>query len=197
MDILINGAEKNILLNIVERALGDAVMGKRPFSNGDVPCIPEGILQEKMGAFVTYTIGNNGGEGEGKMLRGCVGMMQTEYPLWATVANMAYSAACEDKRFVPISGEELACIDFDITVLGPFSVCPNKDDIILGKHGVMLEAQGRTAVFLPHVAIEQGWDLQETLEQLSRKAGLPMDIWQEKDTIFYWYEGLVLHGKGK
>jgi len=192
MNILINDIEKDFLLSLVVRALHVAVTEKRQLNEGDFPVIPEGILQEKMGAFVTYFIGKNSKE-KHKELRGCIGMMSAEYPLWVTVANMAYSAALEDTRFMPISEEELAHIDFDITVLGPFSVCPNKEDIVLGKHGVMLEAYGQRAVFLPHVPIEQGWNLQETFEHLCRKAGLPTHTWQEKDVVFYWYEGLILH----
>jgi AMMECR1 domain-containing protein len=43
------------------------------------------------------------------------------------------------------------------------------------------------------VPIEQGWNLQETFEHLCRKVGLPANTWQENETIFHWYEGLVLH----
>ena len=194
MNLVINDEERNFLLNIVECALRAAVMEKRRFGEGDLAVIPEGILQERMGAFVTYSLNRNGRGGGHKELRGCIGIMQAEYPLWVTVASMAYSAALEDTRFLPISEEELVQIDFDITVLGPFSVCCDKEKIVLGKHGVMLEAHGRTAVFLPQVAIEQGWNLHETFEHLCQKVGLPIDTWQEKETVFYWYEGLMLHG---
>jgi len=44
---------------------------------------------------------------------------------------------------------------------------------------VILEKGSHRAVFLPHVATEQGWDRQTMLEQLSRKAGLPANGWRE------------------
>jgi AMMECR1 domain-containing protein len=53
------------------------------------------------------------------------------------------------------------------------------EDIVIGKHGVIIDREGRRAVFLPQVAPAQGWDRAETLTHLSRKAGLPPDAWKE------------------
>ena len=50
---------------------------------------------------------------------------------------------------------------------------------MLGKHGMVLSKQGRSAVFLPQVAPEQGWDIDQTLTHLSMKAGLPPDAWKD------------------
>ncbi len=208
MNITISDAEKKVLFELVKLTLSTAVLEKRRLSDADIPSLPTGILQEKMGAFVTYFLNPQEEKEEAKEpqnkeveknhpiekeLRGCIGMMQAQYPLWVTIVNMAYSAAMEDTRFLPIFEKELPYIDFDITILGPFSVCPRKEDIVLGKHGIMLEAHGRQSVFLPQVPLEQGWNLQETFEQLCRKAGLPTITWQEESTVFYWYEGIVLH----
>lgn len=38
--------------------------------------------------------------------------------------------------------------------------------------------RGRSAVFLPQVAPEQGWDVQTMLKYLSLKAGLGPDDWK-------------------
>ncbi|UCE47020.1 MAG: AMMECR1 domain-containing protein, partial [Phycisphaerales bacterium] len=45
--------------------------------------------------------------------------------------------------------------------------------------GVVLNKDNRSAVFLPQVAPEQGWDLDQTLTQLSLKAQLPGDAWKQ------------------
>ena len=50
---------------------------------------------------------------------------------------------------------------------------------------------GRSAVFLPQVAPEQGWNLEETLTYLSRKAGLPADAWRAPDAAFTVFEAIV------
>lgn len=175
-----------------------------------------GNLQKKMGAFVSYFFVNEqknnpvtpvnhmnqetrrdnaktSQKAPEKMLRGCIGMMIGQFPLWHTVADMAYKAAREDTRFRPISEKELPFIIYDITALEPLSLCPDKNKIELGKHGIMLQANGRQAVFLPHVPTEQGWTLEQTFEQLCYKAGLSKNTWQDANTLIYWYEGLLLH----
>ena len=53
------------------------------------------------------------------------------------------------------------------------------NDIVLGKHGVVLSKGNRRAVYLPQVAPEQNWTLEETLNHLSLKARLPADAWRE------------------
>ena len=53
------------------------------------------------------------------------------------------------------------------------------DDIRIGIDGVVLNKNGRSAVFLPQVAPEQGWDVNQMLTRLSLKAGLPADAWKE------------------
>jgi len=51
--------------------------------------------------------------------------------------------------------------------------------------------RGRSAVFLPQVAPEQGWDIATTLTHLSVKAGLPGDAWMSEAAEFYVFEAIV------
>lgn len=189
MNISFSQSEQLFLHEAVQRVLDGAVKEHRAVGVAELPTAPEGIIQENMGAFVTYSIKNARGE---KQLRGCIGIMSDEYPLLETITLMAYSAAMNDQRFLPISESELPFITWSITVLGPFSLCPHKDQIVLGTHGLMLEAYGKRGVFLPQVPVEQGWNLPQTLEHLCNKAQLPAGTWQEKDAKLYWYEGIVL-----
>ena len=99
----------------------------------------------------------------------------------------------EDPRFRPLAAAEWPEVDFDISILGPTSPCPDIDLIELGRHGLMLEARGRTAVFLPQVPVEQGWSVKGTLEQLCRKASLPPGTWRDRTAVIYWYEATVIH----
>jgi AMMECR1 domain-containing protein len=62
-----------------------------------------------------------------------------------------------------------------------------------------LSKNGRSAVFLPQVAPEQGWNLPETLSHLAEKAGLDKDAWQHGAT-FQTFQAVVFgekeeHGK--
>ena len=55
----------------------------------------------------------------------------------------------------------------------------SSEEIRIGVDGVVLNKGGRSAVFLPQVAPEQGWDVNKMLTQLSLKAGLAADAWKE------------------
>jgi AmmeMemoRadiSam system protein A len=135
-------------------------------------------------AFVTL-------KGKGGELRGCIGAIQPVEPLCRSVRNNAVAAASRDRRFVPVRPEELAGLDIEITVLSPLEPVTGPDEIHLGTHGVYLQAQGTSSVFLPQVAPEQGWDLATTLQQLARKAGLPADGWKQGQ--LYRFTAEIVH----
>ena len=63
---------------------------------------------------------------------------------------------------------------------------------MIGRHGMTITKDGRSAVFLPQVAPEQGWDLPTALSCLSRKAGLPADAWRE-GAVFETFQAEVFH----
>lgn len=127
------------------------------------------------GAFVTL----HGTATGVPMLRGCIGLMEPVMPLALAVLRMGWAAAFSDYRFSPLRAAEVPDLELDISVLGPLSPAA-PEDIELGRHGVKLEALGRSAVFLPQVPPEQGWNLSQTLEALRRKAGLPPETVMEE-----------------
>jgi AmmeMemoRadiSam system protein B/AmmeMemoRadiSam system protein A len=133
-------------------------------------------LQEERGAFVTLK--KNG------KLRGCIGYILPLEPLYAAVQENTVNAATRDTRFPPVRARELASIHIEISVLSVPEPVPSYRDIEIGRHGIILKNGPRRAVFLPQVAPEQGWGLEETLRQLSRKAGLHEDAWKDDDTEY-------------
>jgi len=94
---------------------------------------------------------------------------------------MARCAAFEDPRFPALKADELPQCEVEITVLEPVRPVAGPGELRLGEHGIVLECGGRRAVFLPQVALEQGWTLEETLTHLARKAGLAPDAWRRED----------------
>ena len=132
-------------------------------------------LKGKAGVFGTLT--------KFGQLRGCIGYIQPIEALYKAVIKNTINAAVHDTRFVPVNKDELSDIDIEISVLTPPKKVSGYEDIIIGKHGMILEKFGRSAVFLPQVAIEQEWDLATTLTHLSYKAGLPGDAWREGTTF--------------
>ncbi|MEC7540337.1 MAG: AMMECR1 domain-containing protein, partial [SAR324 cluster bacterium] len=57
-----------------------------------------------------------------------------------------------------------------------------REKIQLGRDGISLRLKGNSALFLPEVAPEQGWNVENTLRQLCRKAGLEEDDWRDSET---------------
>ena len=86
-------------------------------------------------------------------------------------------------------------IRIEISALSPHRKVESCKDIVIGRHGVIIEKNGRRAVFLPQVAPEQGWNLQETLTHLSIKAGLSSDAWKQ-GASFRVFEARVFHESG-
>ena len=74
---------------------------------------------------------------------------------------------------------ELQNIRIEISVLTPITPITSLDAFILGTHGIIIEKDGRSGVFLPQVATEQEWDKDQTLSQLCLKAGLSASAYKQ------------------
>lgn len=132
---------------------------------------PSPALEQTRGLFVTL---KKRGE-----LRGCIGEIVAEKPLYRLVGPVALKSALEDPRFRPLRHEELKDVEIEISVLTTPAPVSGAEDIVVGRDGVILQKDGRSAVFLPQVATEQGWGRDEMLDQLCRKAGLPAGSWKQ------------------
>jgi MEMO1 family protein len=144
-------------------------------------------LAEKRGAFVTL---HERGE-----LRGCIGYIEAVKPLYQAASDMAVAASTEDPRFPPVGVEELDNIDVEITVLSPMRQVPSPDSVVVGRHGVVIKKGAHSAVFLPQVPVEQGWNHDTYLSELCRKALLPRDAWKSPDARLYVFTGQVFGEK--
>ena len=141
-------------------------------------------MQNIMGAFVTL-------QEKGK-LRGCIGEILPRRPVYQAVIDHAIDAAVHDRRFSPVKAQEVANLAIEISALTPPRPVDSYRDIVLGKHGIVLTKGGAGAVFLPQVAPEQHWTLEDTLNNLSTKAGLPESAWKE-GASFQVFEAEVFH----
>jgi MEMO1 family protein len=129
-------------------------------------------LKEKAAVFVTFL--NRG------RLRGCIGILEAQEPLYLAVHEYAVHAS-RDSRFVmePITIGELPGISIHVSILSAMRDIPSPSEFKIGEHGIVLSKGMRRAVYLPEVAVEQGWTREETLSSLCHKAGLPGDAWKE------------------
>jgi AmmeMemoRadiSam system protein B/AmmeMemoRadiSam system protein A len=113
------------------------------------------------------------------MLRGCIGNIQPNMPLYQSVISNAVSATSKDARFKPMTKEELKDIDVEVTVLSPLEPMQDRKAFEIGKHGLYIVKDYRSGILLPQVPVEFGWDGDTFLKQICYKAGLPEDAWKE------------------
>lgn len=180
MNFVLHGEDRAYLGQIARASIEAGFRGEENI-NVDAPVSPG--VDAELGAFVTLHL--NGG------LRGCIGNMIAQGPLYATVARMAKAAAFNDARFRPLTPAEWPLVDMEISVLGPLTRCPDPDLIQIGRHGLLLVHRGQSGVFLPQVPVEQGWDLPTYLEQLCGKAGVASGAWRMPGAELYWFEAVV------
>ena len=162
-------------------ALARAAIEDRLFENGALAAARKTLaitpaLTEKRACFVTLKTPDDGGK---LQLRGCIGTTEARLPAHEAAVASALDAAFDDPRFAPLAPEEYAGLVVSVSALTPFTPVPDAESIVPGRDGVVLDAQGRRALFLPEVAAEEGWTRIELLEHLCRKAGLSKDAWQE------------------
>ena len=172
--------EKMILVGIARSSL-DTFIKKGEVLRFDSREFPPALLVNR-GAFVTLM--KNG------RLRGCIGQFQPESSLCDVVRDMAIAAATQDLRFTPVRVDELDEIELEISVLSPFVRISDTSEIELGRHGIYIRKGPNQGTFLPKVATQNGWDLDEFLGHCAmEKARIGWYGW--KSAEIYAYEALV------
>ncbi len=177
--------DRRLLLSFARRAIEYVFQHRVPCPAKHFAAEATAATKQEMACFVTLTKRSSG------HLRGCIGEITAFRPLYQSVTARAVDAAFRDYRFQPLTESEYADIAIEISALTPEKEVASWRDIQIGKHGMTLSLQGSSAVFLPQVAPEQGWDLETTLTELSRKAGLPGNAWQNPKTKFTVFEAIV------
>ena len=168
--------EKQMLLQIARQSIEGYLENKKIPEFKDV--LP--ALKQPQGAFVTLK--------RNHQLRGCIGrIIEEKQPLYQVVSQMAVAATVDDNRFLPVSLKEMKDISIEISVLSPLKKIKNPiQEIEIGKHGVIVQQGLNSGVFLPQVATENNWDLEEFMGQLcQQKAGLSKDAWKTGEVDIY------------
>jgi len=186
-------AEKVSLLKVARITLESYVL------DGKVPAVDELIknnvaLTDKLvsphGAFVTLY--KKDVVAQESKLRGCIGNILPTKPLYQAVIDNTVASCSRDYRFNPVHPSELANLELEISVLTPPKRIHAAKEIRLGEDGILLHVGEHQSVFLPQVATEYGWTLEETLEQLSLKAGLERSAWK-RNARFEVFQTESLH----
>lgn len=179
MEFTLEPEEQRLLLATARGAIYGRL--RLPF---EVPTVKlSDALRAECGAFVTLH--------KAGRLRGCIGQIAAARPLVETIAEVAVSSAFDDPRFPPVKEGEAPQLSIEISVLSPFRVVTDPEEVTVGKHGVLLRKGSRSGLLLPQVATEQGWDREELLDHTCVKAGLPMGSWRESGTRIEVFSAFV------
>ncbi len=171
--------QKANLLDCARTALAQAARKEKV----DLVAPRDPELQRPVAVFVTLWQ-DSPNASEPPLLRGCIGRIEADLPLYQAVLKAANGAATRDPRFAPVSGVELPTLEIEITLLSPLSEVHSLDEIVLGRDGLVIEAYGRRALLLPKVALRQGWTKTELLQSLCAKAGLSRDTWPGAGSLY-------------
>jgi AmmeMemoRadiSam system protein A len=178
-----NEEQKQFLLNLARESAEKYLKeGKRiEINEKEVP----NNLKDKKGCFVTFI--------EDEQLRGCIGYIIPEKPLYECVIDNAINAATKDIRFSPVNYSEMKKIKIDVSVLSvPFLLEHNNSEELLSKlkpleHGVILQRGEYQSTYLPSVW-NQIPDKEDFLSNLCIKGNMEAECWKDTKTEVYIYE---------
>ncbi len=175
--------DKKILLNWARSCI------EQYLRTGQTSAFPADRLTEgirsKAGAFVTLRMNRE--------LRGCIGHFEPDYSLIEIVRKMAIAAATEDSRFAPLQLADLKNVEIEISVLTPLKRIESVDEILLGTDGIYMKKGQRSGTFLPQVATEMNWSVEEFLGYCARnKVGIGWEGWKDKETELFIYQAIII-----
>src|SRR5262249_38666738 len=111
-------------------------------------------------------------------LRGCVGSLAPGVPLISDVVTNTYKAAMQDRRFKPMTPEEIAKAAISISILSHMRPLAFADEPDLLERlrpavdGLVIRDGNQRALFLPKVW-EQMPSARDFVGRLKQKAGMP------------------------
>jgi AmmeMemoRadiSam system protein A len=168
----LRSADAEQLLQIADAAIVAGLEGRAP-EPPSLLDLPQS-LREPRGVFVTVTV-----DGE---LNGCIGSIEAEEPLAIAVTRHAWSAAFADPRLPRLTWDDHPAMHVEVSVLSTLEPLParTRDELLdalePGVDGLVIDAAGRRAVFLPSVW-EQLREPGMFVAQLQWKAGLRPSHW--------------------
>ncbi len=175
--------QRLFLLGLARSAIDNAVSNR-------VPAVDEAFedhLQQPAAVFVTLwqreLSASSSDDVQTKGLRGCIGRVHPDYPLYSAVQNAAVSAATRDPRFPAVQPGELDTLIIEISILSPLQEVKSLQEIVIGRDGLVIEANGRRGLLLPKVATRLNWGRAEFVQNVCRKAGVPHDIWPQNGRL--------------
>ncbi len=185
--------QRESLLELTGRLISQIVLGRRiDVAKFIADSNLEALLNQPVfGLFTTLK--------RGSQLRGCCGTIGVLRPLGDMLLNACQRTALEDNRMPAISPAELPYLGLDISLLEQLEPIEQKGaDRIgafeIGKHGLRIQRGQQSGLLLPSVSVEHGWNAEEFLQGVCRKAGLGENDWMDDDCVLQRFAGTALQG---
>jgi AmmeMemoRadiSam system protein B/AmmeMemoRadiSam system protein A len=191
---LLNMSERKTLLRLARDTLETYLTSEKVIDPTGADYELTSILKRELGAFVTLK--------EEGALRGCIGTIRGVKPLYQAVMENAVNASTRDPRFRPMTADEAQKVEIEISVMNPtadpmspFQKVKDVSEIVIGRDGLLLRRGSYQGILLPQVPVEQGWDRDQYLEGICRKARLPNGAWKDAGTELYRFSAQVFGEK--
>jgi AmmeMemoRadiSam system protein A len=162
--------ERTLLLQLAHEAIASSLVQReiRP------PHLPPHLTEVRRAVFTTLYINGR--------LRGCVGHVLPFLSLDQAIVQTARAAAFDDARFIPVTLAEASQLEVSLSILSPLFPI-RAEDIVIGRHGLLVSQNGRRGLLLPQVPVQHAWDRITFLDQTCQKAFLPNDAWRHGATL--------------
>ncbi|UCF81160.1 MAG: AmmeMemoRadiSam system protein B [Acidobacteriota bacterium] len=180
----LSAEEQKLLLALAREGIGEYLESGRLKGPERTRLAQHPILRIPRGVFVTL-------EKNGR-LRGCIGDLFPRGPLFESVLSCGVKSAVQDRRFSPVTREELDQLTISVSVLEfprPVEVASPLDYLKVlrpGKDGVILLYRGGQSTFLPYVWKDIS-DPVEFLARLCQKQGAPPNCWRDRQAALLRY----------
>jgi len=164
---------------------------KSYFSKLEVDISKVEKFSEKQGVFVTLEKNNE--------LRGCIGYPEPVLSLYKAIIEAAHSAAFSDPRFKPLEESEINELQIEISVLTiPKEIRVKKPEeylkkIKIGEDGLIIRSRYGSGLLLPQVFVEYKCNVEQALQMLCQKAGLPLGAWKDLDNFIYKFQAEIFN----
>ena len=179
---ILSADEKRFLLTLSRQTLA-AYLGDGSLPPHEATSV---ALREPRATFVTL---RRRADGE---LRGCRGQRIGTEPLVASGVHMTGASAVDDPRFEPGTLAEVPGLHIAIRALTPPTTI-RPEEVVVGRHGLIISAGRAAGLLLPQVPLESGWDREQFLRAVCEKAGLPASAWRVRGIRLEGFEAEVWH----
>ncbi len=142
------------------------------------------IFNRRFGVFITLK--KNG------KLRGCMGNIISNTPLYKTLKRISVLSAFEDPRFEPLKSDKIKNLEINVSLIFNLRKLYNIKNLKLGEDGLLIIKGEKRGVLLPEIPALFRWDRKEFLENCCLKADLQKKCWKNKKTKIYIFNSKVL-----